>query len=84
MFGRGPATFDRIDLAMKPGTSPEDGKARARRAAGAGRSTSQRPASRANQAEAMLSGYTMMVNLSSAFALFIGMFIVYNSFCHGG
>src|SRR5262245_21729661 len=28
----------------------------------------------------MLAAYSMMVNLSSAFALFIGMFIIYNSF----
>src|SRR5215475_1477302 len=28
----------------------------------------------------MLAAYSMMVNISSAFALFIGMFIIYNSF----
>jgi putative ABC transport system permease protein len=78
MFGRG-RTFDRIDLAMKPGTSPEDGRRELEGLLGPAFDV-QRPASRANQAEAMLSGYTMMVNLSSAFALFIGMFIVYNSF----
>ncbi|MCU1384006.1 MAG: hypothetical protein JWL71_2703 [Acidobacteria bacterium] len=78
MFGRG-RTFDRLDLAMKPGVTPEAGKRELDALLGPAFDV-QRPASRASQAEAMLSGYTMMVNLSSAFALFIGMFIVYNSF----
>lgn len=78
MFGRG-RTFDRIDVAVKPGTTPDNGKRQLDSLLGPAFDI-QRPASRASQAEAMLSGYTMMVNLSSAFALFIGMFIVYNSF----
>ena len=28
----------------------------------------------------MLAGYSMMIDIASAFALFIGMFIIYNSF----
>ena len=40
----------------------------------------QPPASRGRQAETMLAGYTVMVSISSVFALFIGMFIIYNSF----
>ena len=38
------------------------------------------PSGRGQQFEAMLSAYSMMVNISSLFALFIGMFIIYNSF----
>src|SRR5213075_1889452 len=38
------------------------------------------PSGRGQQFEAMLSAYSMMVGFSSLFALFIGMFIIYNSF----
>jgi putative ABC transport system permease protein len=65
MFGRG-RTFDRIDLATKPGTSLADAEAELR--------------GRGQQFESMLAGYSMMMTISSAFALFIGMFIIYNSF----
>lgn len=78
MFGRG-RTFDRIDLAVKPGAT----LAECERELGALLGPAfdiQPPASRGQQAELMLAGYTMMVKISSAFALFIGMFIVYNAF----
>src|SRR5205085_8503263 len=78
MFGRG-RTFDRIDVAKKPGTSLEACSDDLRRALGSGFEI-QPPASRGRQAESLLAGYTVMVNISSAFALFIGMFIVYSSF----
>jgi putative ABC transport system permease protein len=78
MFGRG-RTFDRIDLAAKPSVAVET--CRQELATLLGRAFEvQRPASRGTQAESMLAGYLMMVNICSAFALFIGMFIVYNSF----
>jgi putative ABC transport system permease protein len=38
------------------------------------------PSGRGQQFETMLAAYSMMVNISSLFALFIGMFIIYNSF----
>ena len=38
------------------------------------------PSGRGQQFEAMLAAYSMMVDISSLFALFIGMFIIYNSF----
>src|SRR4029077_20933837 len=38
------------------------------------------PSGRGQQFEAMLAAYSMMVGISSLFALFIGMFIIYNSF----
>src|SRR5207245_2271979 len=38
------------------------------------------PSGRGQQFEDMLAAYSMMVGISSLFALFIGMFIIYNSF----
>src|SRR5262249_31101715 len=38
------------------------------------------PSGRGQQFETLLAGYSMMMGISSAFALFIGMFIIYNSF----
>jgi putative ABC transport system permease protein len=78
MFGRG-RTFDRIDLAMKPGVTVADCERELRALLGPGFQI-QPPASRGQQFEAMLAGYSTMLNVSSAFALFIGMFIIYNSF----
>ena len=79
MFGRG-RTFDRIDLGVAAG--PHDRR-------GAGRSCApllgpgfqvDPPSGRGQQFEAMIAAYSMMVSISSLFALFIGMFIIYNSF----
>lgn len=78
MFGRG-RTFDRIDLAVKPGITPTDAAQELSRSLGPGFDV-QAPASRGQQAQAMVAGYRTMVSLSSAFALFIGMFIIHNSF----
>ena len=78
MFGRG-RTFDRVDLALAPGVTQADGERALRTLLGPGFEV-QPPAARGRQAEAMVAGYTAMVNISSVFALFIGMFIIYNSF----
>lgn len=78
MFGRG-RTFDRIDLALTPGTPTAEAEKALGALLGPGFDV-QPPAGRGRQAEAMVAGYTMMVNISSVFALFIGMFIIYNSF----
>jgi putative ABC transport system permease protein len=78
MFGRG-RTFDRIDIALTPGTTLADGERELTALLGPGFDV-QPPAGRGRQAEAMVAGYTMMVNISSVFALFIGMFIIYNAF----
>ncbi len=78
MFGRG-RTFDRIDLAVKRGTSIVDCQRELRGLLGPGFEV-QPPASRGRQAETILAGYGVMVDISSAFALFIGMFIIYNAF----
>jgi putative ABC transport system permease protein len=78
MFGRG-RTFDRIDLALKPGVEIERAQRDLASLLGPGFEI-QAPASRGRQAETMLAGYSVMVSISSVFALFIGMFIIYNSF----
>jgi putative ABC transport system permease protein len=78
MFGRG-RTFDRIDLALQPGLTVEAAQRTLGDRLGAGFEV-ERPAARGQQAAAMLAGYTVMVSISSVFALFIGMFIIYNSF----
>ncbi len=78
MFGRG-RSFDRIDLAMKPGVSLAQGETELRSTLGPA-FTVQPPSGRGQQFEAMLAGYGTMMTMSSAFALFIGMFIIYNAF----
>ena len=78
MFGRG-RKFDRIDLAVKPGRSLADCERELRATLGPGFLV-EPPSGRGQQFEAMLAAYSMMVNISSAFALFIGMFIIYNAF----
>jgi putative ABC transport system permease protein len=78
MFGRG-RTFDRIDLASRPGHTIAETKRELTALLGPGFQVDP-PSGRGQQFEAMLAAYSMMVNISSAFALFIGMFIIYNSF----
>ena len=78
MFGRG-RSFDRIDLAVKEGRSVADAEKELSDMLGPGFRV-EPPSGRGQQFEAMLAAYSMMVNISSAFALFIGMFIIYNSF----
>jgi putative ABC transport system permease protein len=78
MFGRG-RTFDRIDLAVAPGTPVATCQQALQAALGPGFEV-QVPAMRGRQAETMLEGYAVMVRLSSAFALFVGLFIIYSAF----
>jgi putative ABC transport system permease protein len=78
MFGRG-RTFDRIDLAVAEGRTIVEAQAELGAMLGAGYRV-EPPSGRGQQFEAMLAAYSMMVAISSLFALFIGMFIIYNSF----
>ncbi len=78
MFGRG-RTFDRIDVGVKPGATIAEAERELTAALGAGFQI-EPPSGRGQQFEAMLAAYSMMVGISSLFALFIGMFIIYNSF----
>jgi putative ABC transport system permease protein len=78
MFGRG-RTFDRIDLAVQPGRTVAQAQDDLRALLGPGFQVDP-PSGRGQQFEAMTAAYSMMVSISSVFALFIGMFIIYNSF----
>ena len=78
MFGRG-RSFDRIDLAVKEGRTLKDAQQELTALLGPGFQVDP-PSGRGQQFESMLAAYSMMVGISSLFALFIGMFIIYNSF----
>jgi putative ABC transport system permease protein len=78
VFGRG-RKFDRIDLAVQEGNTVEQVRQRLARMLGPG-FTVEPPSARSRQFEALSSVYGMMANITSLFALFIGMFIIYNSF----
>ncbi|MGE3511289.1 MAG: ABC transporter permease, partial [Vicinamibacterales bacterium] len=78
MFGRG-RTFDRIDVATREGASIAQAQEELRRLLGPGFQVDV-PSGRGQQFEAMTASYSIMVSISSVFALFIGMFIIYNAF----
>lgn len=78
MFGRG-RTFDRIDLALNPGTAIDEGQRELRARLGPAFDV-QTPSGRGQQFESMLAGYSVMMSIASAFALFIGLFIIHNAF----
>ncbi len=78
VFGRG-RTFDRVDLALNEGVSLEQAKSVIGQRLGPGFQV-EPPASRGQQINSVLRVYSFTANLNSAFALFIGMFIIYNSF----
>jgi len=78
VFGRG-RKFDRIDLALNEEYSVEQGRQSLGRLLGAGFQV-EPPASRGRQFESVLRVYSISMGLTSAFALVIGMFIIYNAF----
>ncbi len=78
MFGRG-RTFDRIDVALADGVSLEAGQRAIAGVLGPGFQV-EPPAARGRQYEAVLEVYAISMSISSLFALFIGMFIIYNAF----
>lgn len=78
VFGRG-RKFDRIDLAATEGTSIPELQKQLGVMLGAGFEV-ESPSARGKQFEALSSVYGMLANITSLFALFIGMFIIYNSF----
>ncbi len=78
VFGRG-RRFDRIDIGLAEGVSIEAGTAALQRALGGGYEI-EPPSGRGKQFESLLRIYNTAVSISSLFSLFIGMFIIYNSF----
>jgi putative ABC transport system permease protein len=78
IFGRG-RRFDRVDVVLQDGVSLEHGIAKLRAAVGPGYQI-EPPSSRGEQFEATSRIYALASNITSVFALFIGMFIIYNTF----
>jgi putative ABC transport system permease protein len=78
VFGRG-RTFDRVDLALNEGVSLAQGRSAIEKLLGPGFQV-EPPSSRGQQIDSVLRVYSFTANINSAFALFIGMFIIYNSF----
>ena len=78
IFGRG-RKFDRIDVALNDGVALDGGIAKLRCALGPGFQI-EPPSSRGEQFEATSRIYELGSNITSVFALFIGMFIIYNTF----
>ncbi len=78
VFGRG-RKFDRIDIALQDGVALDYGRAELQKALGPG-FNADLPSSRGEQFEATSHIYSLASNITSVFALFIGMFIIYNTF----
>lgn len=78
VFGRG-RMFDRIDLAAADGVAVEALQKQLQQLLGAAYTVDQ-PNQRGRQFENLTRIYAMTANLTSLFALFIGMFIIYNTF----
>ncbi len=78
VFGRG-RKFDRIDLTVRDGVSVEAVRRKLAQALGAGFQVEE-PSARAQQFESISRIYSLTADITSAFALFIGMFIIYNTF----
>src|SRR5580692_3998017 len=78
VFGRG-RKFDRIDLAVREGANIGDVRNKLRALLGTGFQV-QEPSARAQQFDSISRVYILTANVTSVFALFIGMFIIYNTF----
>lgn len=78
VFGRG-RRFDRIDVMLTKGIQIQSGQATLRALLGPGFQV-QPPASRGQSFQSILRIYYFILNFSSAFALVVGMFIIYSSF----
>lgn len=78
VFGRG-HRFDRIDIGLKEGVPVEQAQRAIRKVVGPGYEV-EPPQARGAHFESMLRQYQVMVNVTSLFALIIGLFIIYNSF----
>src|SRR5216684_3245852 len=78
VFGRG-RRFDRIDLTVKDGVRVDEVKRKLEAILGPSFQV-ESPSARGGQFESISHVYGLTANITSAFALFIGMFIIYNTF----
>ncbi len=78
MFGRG-RKFDRVDIALQDGVSVEGAEQKLKALLGPGFQV-EPPSLRGEQFEATSRVYALASDITSLFALFIGMFIIYNTF----
>lgn len=78
VFGRG-RRFDRIDITVKEGATVDEVQKALESALGAGFQV-ESPSARGAQFESLARVYSISANLTSAFALFIGLFIIFNTF----
>jgi putative ABC transport system permease protein len=78
MFGRG-RKFDRVDVALQEGVKLDDAERKLKGILGPGFQV-EPPSSRGEQFEATSRVYALASDITSLFALFIGMFIIYNTF----
>ncbi len=78
VFGRG-RKFDRIDIAVKQGASVDEARRKIQGLLGSGFQVEE-PSARGQQFESISHVYSLTADITSAFALFIGMFIIYNTF----
>ena len=78
VFGRG-RKFDRIDLAVKEGVAVDTLQKKLQQLLGRGFQV-ESPSARSQQFDSMSHIYSLSADITSAFALFIGMFIIYNTF----
>jgi putative ABC transport system permease protein len=78
VFGRG-RRFDRIDLAVKEGVSVDAVQRQLQALLGPSLEVNA-PSARGQQFEALSRAYAATANVTSGFALFIGLFIIYNTF----
>jgi putative ABC transport system permease protein len=78
VFGRG-HKFDRVDVALEDTLNLDQGEAMLSALLGPGFQV-EPPSSRGQQFEATSHLYSLASNITSVFALFIGMFIIYNTF----
>ena len=78
VLGRG-RRFDRIDIRLNDNCSLDQGQAALRQALGSGFLVDV-PAARSHQFDSLLRVYSFMANMTSLFALFIGLFVIYSTF----
>jgi putative ABC transport system permease protein len=78
VFGRG-RHFDRIDLSVKEGVPVAEVQRKLESTLGPGFQV-ESPSARGSQFESLARVYSISADLTSAFALFIGLFIIFNTF----